>query len=818
MEVQPLSKRHLAASALLSVVALAILGGCGHRVAVPRHPADIPGYHKAPPDLTGEDIVPLQGRRILIDPGHGGYFRGAVGDGGLTEAEVNLGVALYLQGLLQWAGAEVHLTRTTDRDFLSPADSSLSADLAARVAMCDSLRPDVFLSIHHNSTASRDPDINETQTYHPLGRDGADRDLALCVHRQLVRALEISPAKILPGGFHVLRHAPVPAVLGEPAMLSNPVIEGRLSLARSLELEASAYFLGLRDYFAGGTPRWVTGLPDTVQGGQTPPASWTFDAGAEGAPGLDPTTLAVHVDGQSVPHRLSADGQTVTINRRLLPTARTISVHGRNLAGRATASRRHVVVPFAGLFSPPQAIRDVTGRALYVFDVPSARAGARAHTSLGLPGTRSADTPLPVGRRQRGWILLNPAPERLDEMVLKFLDPEGAGASHPDSTPAEYPGSEPTVARLDPPLSWRMLHAPAEFWTDRDVPGGHWRLRTTAPHAEPLDGQWSDRHHHPDWPAIPVAEGQPLWLEADGALPLLLDAAGNPPTGEHTSPGPLHLTWQPLIPELVGRRVAIDARGGGTDEQGRGPLGTRGSDLNLSVARRLAALLRGAGCEVLLVRGDDLHTPAPAKVQRANQFGAQFYLALGRGIPEVRHHPGSRVGEPWATELAGALGALLPDTLAATPAYDYVLRHTACPAAVVMLESPAGVQPDTEDRLRSAAWQNAVARSLLQGLVEQLAPHTPWEQPAHLLTCLGSRAIDRTRLDYLRFDGNITWLSPAGQSPDQTVASWVAGDPGLPAAGAHHVLELHAGPHWQLWTLTRQPSGDWHGRVFLENR
>ena len=35
-----------------------------------------------------------RGRRIALDPGHGGFFRGALGVNGLTEAEVNLGVAL----------------------------------------------------------------------------------------------------------------------------------------------------------------------------------------------------------------------------------------------------------------------------------------------------------------------------------------------------------------------------------------------------------------------------------------------------------------------------------------------------------------------------------------------------------------------------------------------------------------------------------------------------------------------------------------------------------------------------------------------------
>jgi len=806
MEVEALSNRHLAAAVIIAASLVAALGGCAHRVAVPRQPADIPGYHKAPPDLVDEDVSALDGQRILIDPGHGGFFRGAVGDEGLTEAEVNLGVALYLQGLLQWAGAEVHLTRTVDMDFLSPADSSLTSDLAARVAICDSLLPDVFLSIHHNSTASRDPDVNETQTYHPLGRSGADLDLALCVHRQLVRALEISPAKILPGGFYVLRHAPVPAVLGEPAMLSNPVIEGRLSMARSLELEARAYFLGLRDYFAGGTPRWETAVPDTVSTWPSPRLSWIFDGGRSGAPGLDPTTLEVLVDGRPVAARMSPDGRTVHLGVSEVRNARHLSISARNLVGRAAADRQHVIVPNRGAWHAT-AIGDEDGRTLYTFTIENVDFDRSGPFRLARDGQPEGGIELPEGRRRRGWLLMDPAPDDLGAMTLM---------EHDGARWVNHLHSEPSVTDLEAGWSWLLLRARKELWPQNDVPGRGWRLRTPEQGALATTDGWPHTVLHPDWPVIPVRRGEPLWLEADGALPLLLDAAGNTPEGDQTTPHPQSLSWRPLLPALIGRRIAIDPRGGGTDEQGRGPLGTRGSDLNLGLARRLAALLRGAGCEVVLVRDDDLHTPATAKVQRATDFDAELYLALGRGTPRVKHHPGSRVGEPWAHELAAVLTSLLPDSVGVQTAYDYALRHTACPAVVVMLET--ATDRVAEERLLTPAWQDATARALFRGIVGQLSPDAPWLSPVAVLTDLGERAIPCQRLDYLRLDGNFSWLPPAGHGSTQPVASWEPGDPGLPAAGQHHVLELHAGPHWQLWTLTRQPSGEWHGRVFMENR
>ena len=175
------------AGPVASLLLAAGLSCCGRPSQPPE--TDVPGYERLRDELGNFDFGPLAGRHIVLDPGHGGHFKGAIGLNGLTEAEVNLGVALYLRGLLEWAGAEVHLTRTADYDFLTPADSSLAMDLATRVAFTDSLRPDVFVSIHHNSNAALDRDLNETQTYYPVGREGADLDLARSIHKYLVRNL-----------------------------------------------------------------------------------------------------------------------------------------------------------------------------------------------------------------------------------------------------------------------------------------------------------------------------------------------------------------------------------------------------------------------------------------------------------------------------------------------------------------------------------------------------------------------------------------------------------------------------------------------------
>jgi N-acetylmuramoyl-L-alanine amidase len=115
--------------------------------------------------LRGLDLTAVRGRTIVIDPGHGGVFRGARGVGGLDEADVNLGVALYLWGLLEEAGAEVVLTRKTDHDFVDGDSSALRKDLQARVDIVEETSPDLFISLHHNAGVSLDTTFNEIQVY-----------------------------------------------------------------------------------------------------------------------------------------------------------------------------------------------------------------------------------------------------------------------------------------------------------------------------------------------------------------------------------------------------------------------------------------------------------------------------------------------------------------------------------------------------------------------------------------------------------------------------------------------------------------------------
>lgn len=86
----------------------------------------------------GEEQAPL----VVIDPGHGGFDPGAVGESGVEEKDVVLGLARALrERLLAQGGVRVALTRDDDR-FLPLQERS---EVARR------LGADLFISIHADS-------------------------------------------------------------------------------------------------------------------------------------------------------------------------------------------------------------------------------------------------------------------------------------------------------------------------------------------------------------------------------------------------------------------------------------------------------------------------------------------------------------------------------------------------------------------------------------------------------------------------------------------------------------------------------------------
>lgn len=100
------------------------------------------------------DELPLLGKVIYIDPGHGGPDPGA-NYKNILEKDINLQISKVLSALLVEKGAIVYMTREDDYD-LSPPHAYLRkrGDLSRRIKMINDSSCDVYLSIHLNATTS----------------------------------------------------------------------------------------------------------------------------------------------------------------------------------------------------------------------------------------------------------------------------------------------------------------------------------------------------------------------------------------------------------------------------------------------------------------------------------------------------------------------------------------------------------------------------------------------------------------------------------------------------------------------------------------
>ncbi len=139
--------------------------------------------------------------RLLIDPGHGGRSTGTL-QGTVPEKELNLRVALKLAESLK--GWEVHLTREGDT-YLS---------LGERVEMVRRIKPDIFLSIHHNAYEEKVP--SRSELYAGWEVVSPSYDLAYTIYGELKALLPgrtlIPP---LPSTYTVVKEGPDVRLLTE---------------------------------------------------------------------------------------------------------------------------------------------------------------------------------------------------------------------------------------------------------------------------------------------------------------------------------------------------------------------------------------------------------------------------------------------------------------------------------------------------------------------------------------------------------------------------------------------------------------------------
>ena len=101
-----------------------------------------------------ENSLPILGKVIYLDPGHGGVDGGAQYKD-IYEKDINLSISLKLEKELSSLGAIVYLTRDGDYDLSVPNTIHRKrSDLSRRSNIINNSNCDLFLSIHLNSESS----------------------------------------------------------------------------------------------------------------------------------------------------------------------------------------------------------------------------------------------------------------------------------------------------------------------------------------------------------------------------------------------------------------------------------------------------------------------------------------------------------------------------------------------------------------------------------------------------------------------------------------------------------------------------------------
>lgn len=202
----------------------------------------------------------LQGKRIAIDPGHGGHDPGAIGYRlALLEKDVTLAISLELHDMLLAAGAEVFMTRSTDtlvETELQPG-KHIRPDLWKRRNIVAAWDPDFFISIHNNSWGDRNTGGIETY-YNPQSFNAElNRRAAGSIQARLVEAIGRKDRGIRykESSDAVLQTVNYPSALAEILFISNRIEEAILAEPEFPRRAAQGLFLGISDYFSGGVYR-----------------------------------------------------------------------------------------------------------------------------------------------------------------------------------------------------------------------------------------------------------------------------------------------------------------------------------------------------------------------------------------------------------------------------------------------------------------------------------------------------------------------------------------------------------------------------------
>ncbi|WCR26372.1 N-acetylmuramoyl-L-alanine amidase CwlD [Paenibacillus thiaminolyticus] len=198
--------------------------------------------------------IPLSGKVVIIDAGHGGPDGGAVSKQGVIEKDINLSIALYLRDYLQQAGAVVFMTREGDYDLAAPDTRGYSKrkaeDLKRRVSFVQEKKADILISLHMNSIPSGK--WSGAQSFYTKRHPESER-LAKWIQSEIRHNLENTDrvAKPVDRRLYLMEHIEIPSALVEVGFLSNLEESRKLADEQYQRKVAASVYKGILRFMAG---------------------------------------------------------------------------------------------------------------------------------------------------------------------------------------------------------------------------------------------------------------------------------------------------------------------------------------------------------------------------------------------------------------------------------------------------------------------------------------------------------------------------------------------------------------------------------------
>ena len=171
---------------------------------------------------------------------------------GISEANLNLQIALKVQNLLEQAGSTVILTRSDENAIYDLDKETLRqkkvSDIRNRVKIGNESEADIFVSIHLNKIPQEQ--YWGWQTFYKKGNEQGQK-LAQAIQKELNEAIQKENKREIMSidNIYIIKHVEIPTAIVECGFLSNEEERQLLQQEDYQSKIAWGIYMGIMDYF-----------------------------------------------------------------------------------------------------------------------------------------------------------------------------------------------------------------------------------------------------------------------------------------------------------------------------------------------------------------------------------------------------------------------------------------------------------------------------------------------------------------------------------------------------------------------------------------